>query len=270
MKKWVVTLALVAVALVPLRADLTLIQTMTMEGAAAGAMGGQMPKITLRIKGTKARADVESPSMSIVTISDMTTNEVIVLNSTTKTAQVSSATAAAGNKSPLPMPKIDVSYKPTGKTQTIDGQMCDEYQFAMRLEMSEMSGGQVPPEAAEMMKGVVMVMNGLVWTAKSAPGASEYTSYTQAALKSGIFAAMTGMKMGQSGGMDKLMAAAASAPGLPYRTEITMTMEGTGPMVEAMNKMGPMKMVQKTESVSTDTISPDLFKIPEGYTVEKK
>ena len=42
------------------------------------------------------------------------------------------------------------------------------------------------------------------------------------------------------------------------------------PMVEAMNKMGPMKMVQKTESVSTDTISPDLFKIPEGYTVEKK
>jgi hypothetical protein len=28
--------------------------------------------------------------------------------------------------------------------------------------------------------------------------------------------------------------------------------------------------VQKTESVSTDTLSPDLFKIPEGYTVEKK
>jgi hypothetical protein len=81
---------------------------------------------------------------------------------------------------------------------------------------------------------------------------------------------MAGMKAGQSGGMDKLMAAAASAPGLPYLTEITMTMEGSGPMVEAMKNMGPMKMVQKVTSVSTDTLSDDLFKVPDGYTVEKK
>jgi hypothetical protein len=31
-----------------------------------------------------------------------------------------------------------------------------------------------------------------------------------------------------------------------------------------------MKMVQKVTSVSTDTLSDDLFKVPEGYTVEKK
>jgi len=65
------------------------------------------------------------------------------------------------------------------------------------------------------------------------------------------------------------MAAASSAPGLPYLTEITMTMEGTGPMVDAMKQMGPMKMIQKLSSVSTDAIADDLFKIPEGYTIQK-
>ena len=267
MKKWVVALALVAVALVPVRADLTMIQTMTMEGPAAAAMGGQMPTITLRIKGSKARSDVQAPNMTVVAITDLATKQVTILNSSTKTAQVIGAGAGATT---LPAPKVDVSYKPTGKTQTIDGQACDEYQFAMTLNMAEMGGQQMPPEAAAMMKDVRMVMNGSVWTAKSAPGASEYTAYTQAALKSGIFAAMSGMPAGSSGGLDKLMAAAASAPGVPYLTEIAMTVEGTGPMVEAMKNMGPMKMVQKLTSISTESVSDDLFKVPEGYTIEKK
>jgi hypothetical protein len=34
--------------------------------------------------------------------------------------------------------------------------------------------------------------------------------------------------------------------------------------------MGDMKMVQKVTSVSTETIMDDLFKLPAGYTIEKK
>jgi hypothetical protein len=70
--------------------------------------------------------------------------------------------------------------------------------------------------------------------------------------------------------MEKMMEASASAPGLPYLAEATMTLEGSGPMVEAMNQMGPMKIVQKISSVSTDLLGDELFLIPEGYTVEKK
>src|SRR5688500_16986318 len=264
MKKWVIALSLVAVALVPVRADITLGEAMTMEGPAAAAMGGQMPTITLRIKGNKARSDVQTQNSSIVAITDLATKEVIILNPANKTAQVVRAGAN------LPTPKVDASYKPTGRTQTIDGQLCEQHQFTMKLSMAEMGGQQMPPEAAAMMKDVNMAMSGSVWTAKSAPGAAEYSAYTQAALKSGIFAAMSGLPAGTSGGMDKLMAAAASAPGVPYLTEITMTMEGSGPMAEAMKNMGPMKMVQKLTSISTDSVSDDLFKVPEGYTVEKK
>jgi hypothetical protein len=272
MKKLVVTAALIALAFVPLHADLTIVQTMTMEGPMAAMTGGQLPKITMRIKGTKARSDIETPQMSIVSIADLTQNQVIILNGLTKTAQVITPESAAAGTSKLDLPNMDASYTPTGKTQTIDGQVCHEHQFSMTLDMSQMSAQpQMPPEAAEMMKGVTMVMNGSVWTAKDAPGVTEYANYMKSAMKSGLFSAIAGMKPGQSGGLDKLMAAASAAPGLPYLTEITMTVEGTGPMVDAMKQMGgPMKMIQKLSSVSTDAISDDLFKVPEGYTIEKK
>lgn len=268
MRKWFATVALVAIALVPLRADLTFVQTMTMEGPAAAMAGGApMPKMTMRIKGNKARADIEVMGQTITSITDLDAKQVVLLNSADKTAQVMSAAAGAA----IPMPKIDASFKATGKTQTIDGVACEEHTFALTMDMAEVSGGaQMPPEAAAMMKDVRMVMNGSMWLARNAPGAAEYTAFTKAAMDSNLFTAMTGMKPGQSGGLDKLMAAAASAPGLPYLNEITMVFEGTGPMVEAMKQMGPMKMVQKISSVSVDPLAEDLFRIPDGYTVQKK
>jgi hypothetical protein len=272
MKKLIVTAALVALAFVPLHADLTIVQTMTMEGPTAAMTGGQMPKITMRIKGTKARSDIETPAMNIVSIADVTQNQIVLLNSVNKTAQVFTKESAAGGAK-FDLPNFDASYKPTGKTQTIEGQVCHEHLFSMSVDMAQMAGAnpQMPPEAAEMMKGVTMVINGSVWTAKDAPGVAEYAAYMKSALKSGLSGALSGMKPGQSAGLDKLMAAASAAPGLPYLTEMTMTVEGTGPMVDAMKQMGgPMKMIQKLSSVSLDTIPDDLFKIPEGYTIEKK
>lgn len=269
MKKLVVIAVLIAFALVPVRADLTFVQTVTMEGPMAAMAGGQSPKITMRIKGTKARSDIEMPIMSIVSIADVAEKQMIILNSQTKTAQVFTPEWAAGLKTPG---VDDVSFEPTGKTQTIDSQLCEEYQFSMTLNMDEMSAAntQFPPEAREMMKDVRMMMAGSVWIARNAPGVAEYTSYMKSASQSGAFLALSGMKPGQSGGMEKLMAATSSAPGLPYLTEVTMTWQGTGPMVDAMSKMGPMKMIQKISSVSTEPISDDLFKIPEGYAIEKK
>jgi hypothetical protein len=271
MKKLVVTAALVALALVPLRADVTIVQTMTMEGPMAAMAGGQLPKITTRIKGTKARSDVESPALKIVSIADLALNQVVILNAQNMTAQVITPESAAAGLSKVDLSSIDASLKPTGKTQTIDGHVCHEHLFSMSLNMAEMSAqGQMPPEAAEMMKDVRMAMNGSIWIAKDAPGTEEYMAYMKSAAKSGLGGAISGMKPGQnSAGMDKLMAAAGSAPGVPYLTEVTMTVEGTGPMVDAMKQMGPMKMIQKLSSISTDAIPDDLFKIPEGYTVQK-
>jgi hypothetical protein len=272
MRKPLLTLAILAVSLVPLAADITITQTMTMEGPAAAMMaGGQMPKTTMRIKGLKARTDIEVMGQTISTITDVAKKQVIILQSQTKTAQVVTPAAIAAGGTPVVLPKMDVSFSPTGKSQTIDGVRCDEHSFAMTLDLAQTMGqAQVPPEAAKMMEGVKMMMNGSIWIAKDAPGAGEFTAFNKAALDSNLLGAVTGMQAGQSGGLDKLMEASAKAPGLPYLTEISMTYEGAGPMVEAMKQMGPMKIIQKVASVSTNPIPDDVFEVPAGYTIEKK
>jgi len=271
MKKWLVTVvAVAALGLVSVSADVTVVQTMTMEGPAAAMAGGMLPRITMRIKGQKSRADVEVKGQTISSIADIETGQMIMLNTATRTATVTTpASADAGV--PVDMPKMEISFKPTGKTQSIGGQRCEEHAFMMSVAMAELAGrGQVPPETASAMQDVKMVMNGSIWIARSGPGAAEFAAFSKAALDSKLLGALTGMPSGTSGPMEKMMQASASAPGLPYLAEATMTLEGSGPMVEAMNQMGPMKIVQKISSVSTDLLGDELFVIPEGYTVEKK
>ena len=68
--------------------------------------------------------------------------------------------------------------------------------------------------------------------------------------------------------MDKLHEVSATA-GIPCLTEMTTRYEGSGPMMDVMEGMGDMKMVQKV-TVSTAPIAADLFKLPAGYTLEKR
>jgi hypothetical protein len=269
MRKWFITVVVLALAIVPLRADVTVTQTMTMEGAAAAMMpAGQLPKITMRIKGMKARTDIETGGQTVTAITDLETKQVMMLMPGSTVAKVITPESVAAGGAPLPTPEMDVSLKPTGKSQTIEGVACDEHSFTMSLSMASMGGAQMPPEAAAMMKDVSMLMNGSIWIAKAAPGAAEWMAFNKAALDSKLLSAIAGV--GSQPGMDKLLEASATAAGIPYLTEMTMRFEGSGPMVDAMKQMGDMKMVQKVTSVSTDTIADDLFKLPAGYTVEKK
>jgi hypothetical protein len=51
---------------------------------------------------------------------------------------------------------------------------------------------------------------------------------------------------------------------------MTLTFEGSHPMVEMLKQMGGFTMEQRVQRVSTEPLSDDLFRIPEGYTIEKK
>ena len=280
MKRVWTTIAIVTFCLAPLGADVTIIQTMSMEGAMAAAMGGQEPKIVMKIKGNKARSEADVMGNSMVSITDLDAKQLIILNSANKTAQVValSATPAAKPDPAAPkMPDIDVNFKATGSKRTIEGVSCDDHSFSMSMDMAQFSAGQqMPPEAAEAMKGVKINAVGVTCIAKEGKGVADFSAFQKAAVNSGLMTAAMGGMMGGNpgaaagGGMEKLMSAVSSAPGLPYITEITMTIEGTGPMVEMLKQMGPMKIIQKTTSVTTDALSDDLFKVPADYKVEKK
>jgi len=275
MKAWL-TLAVFAVCTAAVHADVTVVQTTTIEGGMAAMSGQTMsPKTTSRVKGQKSRTDVDAQVIQISTIADLDAKQVILLRPDQKTAQIltpaSVAAAMKGAANGAAMPAIDTSISPTGKSQVIDGIKCDEYTFATTLNMSEMNpGGAMPPEAAEALKGLKMVMKGSMWVAKEVPGAAEFMAFQKNAAATELGALMSGALGMQMPGMDRMMKAVGSLNGMAYLTEMTMTIEGTGQMAEMMQQMGPMKITSKVTSVTTDPIADDAFKIPEGYSVIKQ
>ena len=275
MKRVWTTIAIVALCLAPLGADVTITQKISIEGPMAAAMGGEEPKIVLRVKGNKSRSDADLMGTVIASITDLDKKQVIILNGSDKTAQVISMTEpAAKPDSAIQPPDVDVQFKATGNKRTLEAGSCDDHSFTVSLDMAQFgAGGQMPPEAVEMMKGVKIIANGVSCIAKEGKGVAEFSAFQKAAIKSGLMSAVMGQMPGggvSGGGMDKLMSAVSAAPGLPYITEITMTFEGTGPMVDMMKQMGAMKIVQQITAVSTDAISDDLFTVPSDYKITEK
>jgi hypothetical protein len=274
MKRFVTICALLLLCGTPALADVTITQTMTVEGKMGammgGATGGAMPTLVTRIKGLMSRTDVEMKDMSMATITDLTVPQFIILNAATRTAQIMGPGSASFAHSAAVLPKMDFTFKPSGRTQVIDGVRCEEHAFTMSANMAEMApAGQMPPEAMAAMRDVRMAMKGSVWIATSGPGVADYVRFQKAATDAKMLAALTGVTPGGRGSLDQLMTAAAAAPGLPYLTEMTMEFEGTGKAVEMMRMMGPIEMTQRTTKVSTEPIADAMFKVPDGYTIEK-
>ncbi|MBA3886452.1 MAG: hypothetical protein H0X67_12075 [Acidobacteria bacterium] len=266
----VALVAALALASASLLADVTIVTTMTMDGGAPGMMAGQqMPRLVTHVKGMKAATVVETGATTMTSIIDLTRRRVVMLNSQDRTAQVLDGTPAAADKS-IPIPKMDLKVTPTGRKRTIQGVECTEHTYTMTVQMDQvMGGGQVPPEAAAMLQGVSMKMDGSVWSATTGPGAAEFMAYTKAFVDQNMMAVMASGMPGLAGGIDQMMAASTQAPGIAYLTEMTMTVEGTGQVVEMMRKMGPMKMRMEVTSISTDSVPDSMFEIPQGYKTVK-
>ena len=277
MKRWLATVVVIGISSAVVRADITIVQTTTIEGGmAAMAPGGAnpSPKITTRIKGLKSRTDMDlPPTLSLSTITDLVAKQLIVLKHDLKTAQTVDAAAAAattGAPAVTATVSLDATVAPTGKSQVIDGLKCDEYTLTTAVGIAEMLGAQLPPEAAEQMKGLTMVMKGSMWVTRDAPGAAEYVAYQKALTKSDLAAATMKASGVNLPGLDKMTKAMAGVDGLTYLMVMDMTVEGTGQMADMMRQMmGGMKITTKVTSISAVAIGEDQFKIPEGYTITK-
>jgi hypothetical protein len=273
MKRWLATVVVFAVCSAVVRADVTIVQTTTMEGGMAQMGGANMaPKITNRVKGMKARFDMELPNVNVSSITDVAAKQLIILRHDQKSAQVvTGAGAATTTTAPAATTtlKLDSSVTPTGKSQVIDGIKCEEYTFTTTMALGEMTGQQMPPEAAEMLKDLSMVMKGSVWVAKDVPGAAEYVAFQKAMAKADMASAAMKVSGFSIPGMDKMAKAMAGIDGLAYMTVMDLTIEGSGQMADMMRQMGAMKITTRVSSISASPLSDDLFKIPEGYTIVK-
>jgi hypothetical protein len=272
MRRWCATLLLVVTCSAVVRADVTIVQRTTIEGGmmAMAPGGAPSPTMTNRIKGLKARMEMEMGNapvpINVSTITDLAAKQIIVLMHDQKVAQVITPQALVTPPAGAAVSgvKIDSSLTSTGKSQVIDGLKCDQYTFTTSISMAEAGGPNAGPEAAAMMKDLVMKMNGSMWVAREAPGVAEYRAFQKAAssLGSSVMAA-TRFNMP---GMEQAMKAMTDVDGIAYLTEIDMTIEGAGQMADMMRKMGAMKLITRVTSIRTDPLSDELFTIPAGYT----
>ena len=271
MRRCVAALAAVLLVVsVSVHADVTIKSTVSIEGGPmGGATPGPMNQVT-RIKGLKSRTDIEGPAQSTVIITDMAAKKVYMLNATAKTVQVFDSGAAAPVGSADAISNLDVTVTPTGQSRAINSLTCQEHSFAMDMEMAQMAGEQMPPEAAQMMKGMTMVLKGSIWAAKDGPGAAEFAAFSKAAVELNLAGVLSGGVPGKTNpALQRLMAATAKASGLPCLTEMNMTVDGAGPLADMMRQSGAMKTTVKTTSVSTEALADDLFVVPADYKITK-
>ena len=270
MKRGLATTAVLACCTVTLAADVRVTTTTTIEGAAAAMMGGLVPSMVTHIKGSKARTDIVIGNQKISTIVDADAKQVTVLNSTDMTARVVSAESMLPATESMTMPKIDGSLKPTGQSKLVGGVQCQEHLLTMTMSMADMAGsGKTSPEAAMMMKDMRIMVNGSMWIAKSGPGVAEFAAFQALSAKNSMNVLMRAMPGMGSGGLDRFMESFASTGGLPYLTEMKMSIEGGGDMAPMMKQFGDMKLTSRVTDVSTDTLPDDLFIVPTGYKVIK-
>jgi hypothetical protein len=270
MKRCLAICALVVLGSGAVRADVTVTTEVTIDGPMAAMMSGAMPRIIMRVKGTKARMDIEVVGQSVSTITDLSARQVIVLMPSQKTAQVFDSARLQAQAASVPaVPKLDVTFEPTGQTQTIGGQLCEQFSFSSSVDIAQMGtmAPQMPKEALEMLKGAKMITKGVVWVAKSAPGAAEYAAYMKAAAAANLASPAAGGLGPAQGSLDQAMRLFGRADGIAYLSEADLSLEGNAPILEMLRQLATMKVTNKVTEVSVAPIGDDLFVVPADYTV---
>lgn len=255
-----VAAVLLAVSAGSAAADVRITATTTLEGGFAEAMAGPSPRLTMRVKGARMRSDVDIDGGTFTGITDLNTRQFILLNAAQKTAEVLTPDAKVA---PQPGPSlVDSSLEPTGRSRTIAGVPCDEFTVAMTMSMADLAGSAQP---SEMLRNITLTVNGSAWMTKSGAGVAEFMAFQAAAAEAGMGKLIASIWGAGSSGFDRLMSIFATPAGVPYLTDLTVTIGGNDLIAEVIKGHGPMKVRTEVTEVSTDAIPDDTFSVPAGY-----
>ncbi|HET7220591.1 MAG TPA: DUF4412 domain-containing protein [Vicinamibacterales bacterium] len=239
----------------PAAADVTLKSKSSGTGM-TGAMAGDM---TQYVKGTRTRTDqTMGNGTQTSTIIDVATQTMIVLDHAKKEATVIDMTAIGGAMAKAGAADIEVAITPTDATRQIAGTACKVYDMKVAVPMQMGKGG------------MTMVMTGPQCLAKNGPGQADFTAFYNAASAKGFFLDPNQAKAQPAAAkamadMQRKMAEL----GVPLATEITITIDASGPMAEMMKKMGNTITTEVT-SISTAAIPDAMFDVPADYKVSKR
>ncbi len=209
------------------------------------------------IKGTKMRSESVNGGRRSISILDLDKQQMIVLNEKKRRAEIFDLSQTA--QVLREVDATDVKLERLGTSRTIAGLSCDDYEFAVAMTVAPMEGLDLEMD---------MVFGGPVCISDEAPGRSTFESfYTTAANKGLFFGAPVGGQTGHSKGMLELYRK-MSELGVALATDITVKMQGDGPMASAMGRLGNISVGSQVLELSEETLSDDLFEIPSGWKVK--
>ena len=260
-KHLLVALALTLAAATTGFADVTLKMTTSNTG---GGVANKVPG-TVYIKGNRMRTDFEVGTRIQTTIFDVDAQKMYVFDSTKKEADAWDMRALSAELSKQVAPSaVTASITPNGQTKDIAGQSAAGYQLAISVAADP--DGKTPMQITAKLAGPV-------WIAKGAPGAAEYTAFYRAAVEKGFVFSDPRMARTQPGAaraMVEMYQRMAEIGGIPYASEVQISLEGSGPLAAAIAKIGNLSMTTAVDSVATGTVAADLFAPPAGYTINAR
>jgi hypothetical protein len=254
----VCALLVCTVAAVPAFADVTLKAKSSGKGPIGGMNDGET---TTYIKGLKFRSDSVAGGKQVSMLMDAGGTMMTMLNHDKKEADVfnMAETADAISKT-VSVSDIKFTVNPTGQTRQIAGASCAVHDVTTTM----------PVKIANM--AMTMSMSGPYCLAKGAPGHADYAEFYKVASERGfIFGDPRAAKAGggQFRAMTEMYRKMAEL-GVPLAMDITMKMEGEGPMAAIMGKMGNGTMSHEAISISNAPIADAMFEIPAGYKINKR
>jgi hypothetical protein len=249
-----VALALSAAA----QADVTLKATSTGEGL---GMSGTTTSVTY-IKGLKMRTEAKSEKFSTASIYDVDAQKMLILDTKKKEANAWDMAAFSQEiGKAVTVEGAQASMTPNGQVKSVNGQNADGYDVNI----------SVPATIAN--SPVTILLTGVSWIAKGAPGAAEYAAFYRGAAEKGwIFSDPRQAKgaPGQAKAMAQMYTEFAKIGGLPVETNMDMKVTGSGPMAAMMSKMGSVKTTTVIDAVDTAALDDALFQPPADYTLKQR
>lgn len=261
MKRTILVMAVAFALAVPARGDVTIKQTTTGKGMGMAAAG----TTTTYIKGMKMRSEVEARGTVLTTIFDVENQKMYIFDSKKKTADVwDMQTFSQEMAKSVQTGAVKTSLKPNGQKKEVAGKTATGYDLVSSVPAT--IGG-------EDGMAMTVTLRGPMWVVKGAPGTQDYMAFYKGAAEKGwIFSDPRAAKgsPGQAKAMAEMYRLLASTGGVPYETDMTISVEGEGPMAAVMARMGGMSMVSTVQSVDTTALDDALFAPPAGYKLVQK
>lgn len=261
MKRMILVVGVTLAFSLPAFADVTIRQTTSGKGMGMAAAGAS----TTYIKGMKMRTDTEMRGTVQTTIFDVENQKMYVFDSKKKSADVWDMQAfSAELAKSVETGEMKTSVKPNGQTKEVAGKSATGY----TIESS------VPAKiGGEEGMAMTVALQGPMWIVKGAPGTADYKAFYKAAAEKGWIFSDPGAAKGSPGqakAIAEMYRMLASTGGVPYETEMTISVTGEGPMAAVMARMGGMSMTSTVQSVDTSALDDALFAPPAGYKLVPK